>query len=169
MTEALDDLKALYQETILEHSKRPRNFGKLAGATVKARGYNPLCGDQVTLYLALDERRHIQAAGFEGKGCALCLASASLLTEARAAYPSSGEINFRVTDAAAVVARVEQAFAAETISTDRLDGLSLSFADWRLNLRSSNTEPLLRLNVETRGDMAGLAAHITKVSNLITS
>ena len=89
MTEALDDLRALYQETILEHSKRPRNFGKLAGATVKARGYNPLCGDQVTLYLALDERRHIQAAGFEGKGCALCLASASLLTEAVAGKDES--------------------------------------------------------------------------------
>lgn len=82
MTETLDDLKALYQETILEHSKRPRNFGRLEGATVKAHGYNPLCGDQVTLYLKLDERRHIHAAGFEGKGCALCLASASMMTEA---------------------------------------------------------------------------------------
>jgi len=81
-TGTLDDLKALYQETILEHSKRPRNFGKPAGATVQARGYNPLCGDQVTLWLALDEQRHIHAAGFEGKGCALCLASASLMTEA---------------------------------------------------------------------------------------
>lgn len=81
MTEMLDDLKALYQETILDHSRRPRNFGRLEGATVKARGYNPLCGDQVTLYLKLDDG-HIQAAGFEGKGCALCLASASLLTEA---------------------------------------------------------------------------------------
>ncbi len=82
MTETLDDLKALYQDAILDHSKRPKNFGKPAGATVKARGYNPLCGDQVTLYLALDEQRHIHAVGFEGKGCALCLASASLLTEA---------------------------------------------------------------------------------------
>ncbi len=93
---------------------------------------------------------------------------ASLLAEARAAFPSSGEINFRVTDTEAAVARVEQAFAGSAISIDRLDGLSLSFADWRLNLRSSNTEALLRLNVEARGEMAGLAAHVTEVSNLIT-
>lgn len=82
MSDTLDELRVLYQEAILDHSKHPRNFGKPAGATVKARGYNPLCGDQVTIFLALDERRHIHAAGFEGKGCALCLASASLLTEA---------------------------------------------------------------------------------------
>lgn len=82
MSDTLGELKTLYQETILEHSKRPRNFGRPAGATVKARGYNPLCGDQVTLWLELDPQRHIHAAGFEGKGCALCLASASMLTEA---------------------------------------------------------------------------------------
>jgi nitrogen fixation NifU-like protein len=79
MTEALDDLRQLYQDTILDHSRHPRHFGKLAGATTQARGYNPLCGDQLTVYLQLDDDRIAEAA-FEGKGCALCLASASLMT-----------------------------------------------------------------------------------------
>ncbi|CAN1494961.1 {ManB} Phosphomannomutase [Paracoccaceae bacterium] len=93
---------------------------------------------------------------------------ASLLAEARAAFPSSGEINFRVADPADAIARVEAALAAQAITIDRLDGLSLSFADWRLNLRSSNTEPLLRLNVETRGDEAGLIARVGDVSRLVS-
>jgi len=76
-----DELRELYQAVILDHSRHPRHFGKLEGATAQARGYNPLCGDQLTLYLKMEQER-IAEAGFEGKGCALCLASASLLTEA---------------------------------------------------------------------------------------
>lgn len=93
---------------------------------------------------------------------------ADLLAEARAAFPSSGEINFRVEDAARALARVKVALGQEALEIDRLDGLSMSFADWRLNLRSSNTEPLLRLNIETRGDPEALAACIARVSALIT-
>jgi len=93
---------------------------------------------------------------------------ASLLAEARVAFPSSGEVNFRVADAAAAVARVEAALAVHAVRIDRLDGLSLSFDDWRLNLRSSNTEPLLRLNIETRGVVAGLTARVAEVSDLIS-
>jgi nitrogen fixation NifU-like protein len=86
MTEAramdsLDDLRELYQAVILDHSRHPRHFGKLAEATSQARGYNPLCGDQLTVYLKLYGDR-IAEANFEGKGCALCLASASLMTDA---------------------------------------------------------------------------------------
>ncbi len=77
----MDDLKALYQSVILEHARQPQNYGRPEGTTHQARGYNPLCGDQVTIYLALEDER-VVAAGFEGKGCALCLASASLMTEA---------------------------------------------------------------------------------------
>jgi nitrogen fixation NifU-like protein len=80
MTETLDDLRQLYQDTILDHSRHPRHFGKLPGATAEARGYNPLCGDQLTVYLKLADQR-VAEAGFEGKGCALCLASASLMTD----------------------------------------------------------------------------------------
>ncbi len=82
----MDDLKALYQSVILDHSRQPRNQGRPEGTTHEARGCNPLCGDQVTVYLAL-EGEQLVAAGFEGKGCALCLASASLMTESLQAVP----------------------------------------------------------------------------------
>jgi phosphomannomutase len=90
---------------------------------------------------------------------------ADLLAEARAAFPSSGEINFRVADVAAAVGRVEAALTGAEV--DRLDGLSLSFPDWRVNLRASNTEPLLRLNIETRADPEGLLDRVAEVTRLI--
>lgn len=82
-------------------------------------------------------------------------------------FPSSGEINFRVTDLPAVVRRVETDLAPAARSTDRTDGLSLDFGDWRLNLRASNTEPLLRLNVEARGDAGLVAEGVARVTALI--
>lgn len=91
---------------------------------------------------------------------------ADLLAEARAAFPSSGEINFRVPDPAEVIRRVEAALVGGA-EVDRLDGLSLSFPDWRVNLRASNTEPLLRLNIETRGDPEGLTRRVAEVTRLI--
>ncbi len=74
-----------------------------------------------------------------------------LVTERMAAYPISGEINRRVADADAVISRIDQAYAGGV--KENLDGLSVSFADYRFNIRKSNTEPLLRLNVESRGDV----------------
>jgi phosphomannomutase len=82
-------------------------------------------------------------------------------------FPSSGEINFRVADVPAVVARVEAALAPMTRGRDRTDGLSLDFGEWRLNLRASNTEPLLRLNVEARGDAGLVAEAVARVRALI--
>ncbi|MFM7335802.1 MAG: phosphomannomutase [Tabrizicola sp.] len=82
-------------------------------------------------------------------------------------FPSSGEINFRVADLPAVVARVKAALEPEARSADRTDGLSLDFGEWRLNLRASNTEPLLRLNVEARGDAGLVAAAVARVRALI--
>jgi phosphomannomutase len=82
-------------------------------------------------------------------------------------FPSSGEINFRVADVPATVARVEAALAASARAVGRTDGLSLSFGDWRLNLRASNTEPLLRLNVEARGDAGLVAEGVARVRALI--
>ncbi|EAN4330842.1 phosphomannomutase [Salmonella enterica subsp. enterica serovar Oslo] len=70
-----------------------------------------------------------------------------------AAFPASGEINSRLAEPAAAIARVEAHFAEEAQAVDRTDGLSMSFPDWRFNLRSSNTEPVVRLNVESRGDI----------------
>ncbi|MDB5661495.1 MAG: Phosphomannomutase [Cypionkella sp.] len=95
------------------------------------------------------------------------LSLADLLAARRAAFPSSGEINFRVTDARAVVARIEAAYAPRAVARDDLDGLSLEFGDWRFNLRSSNTEPLLRLNVEARGRVDLVEAAVAEISALI--
>lgn len=84
-----------------------------------------------------------------------------------AAYPCSGEINFKVADAKAAVARVMAHFAAQAPVLDHTDGISADFGDWRFNLRSSNTEPLLRLNVESRGDASLMQARTDEISRLI--
>ncbi len=88
----------------------------------------------------------------------------ALVADMQAAFPSSGEINFRIEDPGAALAAVEAAYGAEAVEIDRLDGLSLAFADWRLNLRRSNTEPVVRLNVEARGDRALLAAKVDELT-----
>jgi nitrogen fixation NifU-like protein len=73
------DSKQLYQEVILDHNKKPRNWGKLADASHKAEGLNPLCGDHIWLSLKLDDKRVANIA-FEGEGCAICKASSSMMT-----------------------------------------------------------------------------------------
>ncbi|MEL6550373.1 MAG: phosphomannomutase [Pseudomonadota bacterium] len=83
----------------------------------------------------------------------------ALVDEMRTAFPSSGELNFRVSDAGTLMDAIEGEQTPEA-EIDKLDGLSVSYADWRFNLRRSNTEPLLRLNVETRGDAALLAEKV---------
>ena len=77
----MSDLSDLYQEVILDHNRRPRNFGALATATHRANGHNPLCGDKLTLALELKDDRIVNAM-FEGSGCAISKASASLMTDA---------------------------------------------------------------------------------------
>ncbi|BDU20187.1 phosphomannomutase [Dyella sp. GSA-30] len=90
-----------------------------------------------------------------------------MLAERMAAYPCSGEINFVVEDAGATVARVLDFYGKEHPRVDRVDGLSLTFANWRFNLRASNTEPLLRLNVESRGDESLMRERTAELSRLI--
>jgi nitrogen fixation NifU-like protein len=75
------DLRDLYQDVVIDHSKQPRNFRKLEGATRTAEGFNPLCGDQLMLYVKLAEGV-IQDIAFQGSGCAISKASASLMTVA---------------------------------------------------------------------------------------
>jgi nitrogen fixation NifU-like protein len=77
----MSDLRELYQEVILDHHKRPRNFRKLAGDARHVEGYNPLCGDRVTVYVQLEGDR-VKDVSFEGSGCAISTASASMMTEA---------------------------------------------------------------------------------------
>ncbi|MEO7053573.1 MAG: Fe-S cluster assembly sulfur transfer protein SufU [Rhizomicrobium sp.] len=74
-------LRELYQEVILDHSRHPRHFGALENATHKAEGHNPLCGDRVTVMLALDADGRVADIKFQGKGCAISQASASLMTQ----------------------------------------------------------------------------------------
>ena len=75
------DLQDLYQEVIVDHNRSPRNFGKLEDATVTLEGFNPLCGDRLTLYLKTSNDT-IEDVHFDGSGCAISVASASLMTEA---------------------------------------------------------------------------------------
>ena len=75
------NLKQLYQDIILEHGKSPRNLGKCEGYSHEAKGYNPLCGDKVHVYLKLDNVKKVEGLTFEGDGCAISLASASIMTE----------------------------------------------------------------------------------------
>ncbi|NLO79149.1 MAG: SUF system NifU family Fe-S cluster assembly protein [Xanthomonadaceae bacterium] len=76
----MSDLRELYQETILDHNKHPRNFRRLEGATHQAHGHNPLCGDRVDVYLKVSDGRIVDIS-FEGDGCAISTASASIMTE----------------------------------------------------------------------------------------
>ncbi|HIA04366.1 MAG TPA: SUF system NifU family Fe-S cluster assembly protein [Myxococcales bacterium] len=78
----MSDLRELYQELILDHSKHPRNKGEIEHANHSAEGYNPLCGDQVTVQLAVNDDNIVTDAAFDGAGCAISTASASLMTEA---------------------------------------------------------------------------------------
>ena len=77
----MSDLSELYQEVILDHNKRPRNWGPMADATRVAKGHNPLCGDRLTLYVKFENGR-VAGISFEGSGCAISKASASLMTDA---------------------------------------------------------------------------------------
>ena len=76
------DLEDLYQEVVMDHNRRPRNFKKLENAQQTAEGFNPLCGDQISLYLNVDDDGVIEDIGFEGAGCAISKATASMMTEA---------------------------------------------------------------------------------------
>jgi nitrogen fixation NifU-like protein len=77
----MSELSELYQQVILDHNKKPRNFRKLETANHSADGFNPLCGDQLTIYLNLEDDT-VKEVGFEGSGCAISKASASMMTQA---------------------------------------------------------------------------------------
>ena len=92
-----------------------------------------------------------------------------LVSEQKRRFPSSGEINFTVSDAKNCIKMIKESFASNAILIDDNDGLSMSFDQWRFNVRQSNTEPLVRLNVETKGDKALLRKKTTELRNLIVN
>ena len=75
------NLKELYQEIILDHGKNPHNLKKIENYNREAKGHNPLCGDKVHIYIKLDDKKNIEDISFEGSGCAISMASASIMTE----------------------------------------------------------------------------------------
>jgi len=77
----MDELRELYQATILDHNKKPRNFRPIERADRQADGHNPLCGDKLTVYLELDDDGRVADVSFQGSGCAISTASASLMTD----------------------------------------------------------------------------------------
>ncbi|MFK3662180.1 colanic acid biosynthesis phosphomannomutase CpsG [Scandinavium sp. NPDC088450] len=100
----------------------------------------------------------------------LCLKGKTLgelVRDRMLAFPASGEINSKLAEPAAAIARVEQHFAQQALEIDRTDGISLAFEDWRFNLRSSNTEPVVRLNVESRGDTSLMEARTRDILALL--
>ncbi|WP_341232265.1 phosphomannomutase CpsG [uncultured Methylophaga sp.] len=92
-----------------------------------------------------------------------------LVNERMAKYPCSGEINYRVADVSVILDKILKHFSVENPVIDRTDGISLEFKQWRFNLRSSNTEPLLRLNVETRADAVLMKAKVAEIEQIIHS
>ena len=92
-----------------------------------------------------------------------------LVSERKRQFPSSGEINFKIADANKSIKMVQDFYFSNAKAIDRTDGLSISFENWRFNLRSSNTEPLVRLNVETMGDRPLLDAKKEELTKLIVN
>ena len=89
-----EELRDLYRELILDHARSPRHFGKLEAATHSAEGINPLCGDKLRIYFSIDPDGHISDAKFEGSGCAISVASASLLTDTVIGLKTEDALNF---------------------------------------------------------------------------
>lgn len=97
------------------------------------------------------------------------LALSALVDERIKKYPCSGEINFKVQDSQQVLKKIQEKFEPDALEVDRTDGLAYSFSDWRFNVRTSNTEPVLRLNVESRGNLELMKAKTNILSELINS
>ena len=103
-----EELRELYRELILDHARTPRHFGKLAHASHVAEGINPLCGDKLKLYLDIDADGMIRDTSFEGSGCAISVASASLLTETVIGMPTADALAFFETVVATLSGNDEQ-------------------------------------------------------------
>ena len=116
------DLKELYQEIILDHAKNPRNKGKCNGYNHDAKAHNPLCGDKVHIYLKLENDNNISGLSFEGEGCAISLASASILTETL----KGKDLNFskKVTDDFLNMLKNKSKITLNSLSEDQITTIS---------------------------------------------
>jgi len=112
-----NELRELYRELILDHARSPRHFGKLQDATHAAEGINPLCGDKLKIYFRILENGHIDAACFEGSGCAISVASASLLTDTVIGMSTADALKFFD----AVIARLSGNSAADDDASSVID------------------------------------------------
>lgn len=111
----MSDLRELYQTTILDHNKKPRNFRVPDDSNREAAGHNPLCGDKITLHLEVDEDGVIQDLGFQGSGCAISTASASMMTQAIKGKP--------VGDALALFDRFTGLVTSDPLVDPNIDGV----------------------------------------------
>lgn len=94
---------------------------------------------------------------------------ADLVAKQKAAFPSSGEINFTLPDLGSAIARVRAEFTPKALSVDEMDGLGFDLGDWRFSLRRSNTEPVVRLNVQARGHADLVAAGVGRIQAILTA
>jgi nitrogen fixation NifU-like protein len=118
----VSDLRELYQEVIFDHNRNPRNYGPLKHANRRAEGFNPLCGDRLTVYLRVNDEGIIEDVGFEGEGCAISTASASIMTETvKGLTESEADEYFRAFHAMALG---EKAGAVSELSLEKLEVLS---------------------------------------------
>lgn len=115
MSDATREMQDLYRELVLDHSRNPRHFGRLDDATHTADGINPLCGDKLKLYLRVNEAGNIESSSFEGSGCAISVASASLMTEAVTGLP--------VQEAENCVSAVRKRLTSGELGADLTDNL----------------------------------------------
>jgi nitrogen fixation NifU-like protein len=108
-----DELRDLYRELILDHARRPRHFGSLGKSTHEAEGINPLCGDKLKLYLEVDGNGAINDIAFEGSGCAISVASASLLTDTVLGLQAAEAIRYFDAVTASLSGKSEQSDSAD--------------------------------------------------------
>ena len=120
----MSDLRELYQEVILDHSRKPRNFGKPVEVHHMAQGHNPLCGDRVTVYLDLDGDGRVTEVTFEGSGCAISMASASIMTEMLKGKTVSEAKSLFDKFHGVVTGEDEDMSGADGIDLDRLEALA---------------------------------------------
>jgi len=107
-TAGTEEIRDLYRELILDHARSPRNFGSLSTATHEAEGINPLCGDKLKLYLQVDDAGGIRNVSFNGTGCAISVASASLLTEAVVGMQADRALDFFAAVVASLTGREDR-------------------------------------------------------------